>query len=118
MRFLSLHEAPVPTDGIASKYNVPTYEDYKAWASTEGRELFKQGKITTYPPSDKFSVKQSLAFSVVSCLAICNQKPAYLVINKAFVLQMVSELGTVLYTFEEIPLVVNAEALVTICWLL
>lgn len=117
-RFLSLHEAPLPDGDLCRKYDVPTYERYKLWAKTEGREAFVAGQVRSYPAARNFTPTQTLAFSVVKCLAITNHKPQYLVINKDMILRFVSEEGRLPLEFEEIPLVADADSPFSVAWIL
>lgn len=123
-RFLSLHEAPPPNQGLCEKYDVPSYDDYKAWARTEGRqnyEAYKRGErrtIGTYPEMQNASPLQKLAFSIVCCIAITNKKPSYLVLNSEIILEFVAQDIEVPYTFEEVPIVYDKSGIASIAWIL
>lgn len=123
-KFLSLHEAEVPNQGLCGKYNVPSYEDYKSWARTEGRQNYKDYKegrrrtIGTYPEMANSTPLQKLAFSLVCCIAITNKKPSYLALNSELILDFVSHDMEVPYTFEEVPIVYDKSGIAKITWIL
>lgn len=117
-RFLSLHEAPPPDGDLCKKYNVPSYEDYKAWARTTGRQAYEAGRVISYPATKNLSPTQVLAFSVVKALALFSEKPRFLVINRELIIRFTAEEGHLPLEFEGIPLVVDAESIFTVTWIL
>lgn len=123
-RFLSLHEAKIPTDDLSQKYDVPTYADYKAWAHTEGRiqhKAFLAGETSRLVPFSQpdWTPRQRLAFSLICTLAITGgEKPRYIVINADLALSFATVNDKVPLEFEGIPLVFDRHGLPSISFIL
>jgi len=100
-----MHEARTPEHEIAEKYDVLTFEEYKAFKHQQDDKTITACKVKNWTPI------QELAFTVVYFIHCAGEKQRYLIINRQWALDCLEEHGDVPKEFEGIPLVFDETGL-------
>lgn len=117
MKYELLHESHGVEEELAMKYDVPTFDEYKAWCQEHVRPLvhdyiYNNGpQPPTMSKAQNWSAVQRLAFTVVYFIHCAGHPQRVLIINREFALRLLEEEGEIPTEFEGIPLAFDEKAL-------
>lgn len=119
MKYKLLHETAGVEEDLAAKYDVPTYDEYKAWCHEHVRPLvhnwlYNNGPKPPAYPSKDWTLEQEFAYTIIDFYHCSGWMPRAIIINRECALRMLKKYKEIPKEFEGVPFVFNEKALADI----